>query len=86
MARDDAAGPRPLAAYVAAFIGFAHLLNRTVFLDWAVTAKSFVFYGEEKTTVCGCSIADTEWCTCRMRWWCTHRMRPAERRSAICDT
>ena len=34
--------------YVAAFIGFAHLLNRTVFLELGGYRESFVFYGEEK--------------------------------------
>ncbi len=34
--------------YVAAFIGFAHLLNRRVFLDLGGYRESFVFYGEEK--------------------------------------
>lgn len=34
--------------YVAAFIGFAHLLNRAVFLDLGGYRESFVFYGEEK--------------------------------------
>jgi len=34
--------------YVAAFIGFAHLLNRRVFLSLGGYRESFVFYGEEK--------------------------------------
>jgi GT2 family glycosyltransferase len=34
--------------YVAAFIGFAHLLNRQVFLQLGGYRESFVFYGEEK--------------------------------------
>jgi GT2 family glycosyltransferase len=34
--------------YVAAFIGFAHLLNRAVFLALGGYRESFVFYGEEK--------------------------------------
>lgn len=34
--------------YVPAFIGFAHLLNRAVFLDLGGYRESFVFYGEEK--------------------------------------
>ncbi len=36
------------AAYVAAFIGFAHLLRRDVFLALGGYRESFVFYGEEK--------------------------------------
>lgn len=34
--------------YVPAFIGFAHLLNRAVFLGLGGYRESFVFYGEEK--------------------------------------
>jgi GT2 family glycosyltransferase len=34
--------------YIAAFIGFAHMLNREVFLDLGGYRASFVFYGEEK--------------------------------------
>ena len=34
--------------YVPAFIGFAHLLNRTLFLALGGYRESFVFYGEEK--------------------------------------
>jgi len=34
--------------YVPAFIGFAHLLNRAVFLSLGGYRESFVFYGEEK--------------------------------------
>jgi GT2 family glycosyltransferase len=34
--------------YVAAFIGFAHLLRRDVFLRLGGYRESFVFYGEEK--------------------------------------
>jgi GT2 family glycosyltransferase len=34
--------------YVAAFIGFAHLLNRRVFLELGGYRERFVFYGEEK--------------------------------------
>jgi len=34
--------------YVAAFIGFAHLINRQVFLSVGGYRESFVFYGEEK--------------------------------------
>ncbi len=34
--------------YVPAFIGFAHLLNRTLFLNLGGYRESFVFYGEEK--------------------------------------
>jgi GT2 family glycosyltransferase len=34
--------------YVAAFIGFAHLLRRDVFLQLGGYRESFVFYGEEK--------------------------------------
>ena len=34
--------------YVPAFIGFAHLLNRSVFVDLGGYRESFVFYGEEK--------------------------------------
>ena len=34
--------------YVPAFIGFAHLVNRSVFLDLGGYRESFVFYGEEK--------------------------------------
>jgi len=34
--------------YVAAFIGFAHLLNRRVFLGLGGYRERFVFYGEEK--------------------------------------
>lgn len=34
--------------YVAAFIGFAHLLNRRVFLELGGYRETFVFYGEEK--------------------------------------
>lgn len=37
-------GPR----YVTAFIGFAHLLRRDVFLSLGGYRESFVFYGEEK--------------------------------------
>ncbi len=37
-----------LARYVAAFIGFAHLLDRRVFLGLGGYRESFVFYGEEK--------------------------------------
>ena len=37
-----------LPRYVAAFIGFAHLLNRRVFLELGGYRESFVFYGEEK--------------------------------------
>jgi len=36
------------ARYVAAFIGFAHLLNRRIFLMLGGYRESFVFYGEEK--------------------------------------
>ncbi len=36
------------ARYVAAFIGFAHLLRREVFLGLGGYRESFVFYGEEK--------------------------------------
>lgn len=36
------------ARYVAAFIGFAHLLRRDVFLRLGGYRESFVFYGEEK--------------------------------------
>jgi GT2 family glycosyltransferase len=36
------------ARYVAAFIGFAHLLRRDVFLRLEGYRESFVFYGEEK--------------------------------------
>jgi GT2 family glycosyltransferase len=36
------------ARYVAAFIGFAHLLNRRVFLELGGYRERFVFYGEEK--------------------------------------
>jgi GT2 family glycosyltransferase len=39
-------GMRP--CYVPAFIGFAHLLRRSVFLALAGYRESFVFYGEEK--------------------------------------
>jgi len=34
--------------YVPAFIGFAHLLNRALFIDLGGYRESFVFYGEEK--------------------------------------
>ena len=34
--------------YIAAFIGFAHMLNREVFLRLGGYRASFVFYGEEK--------------------------------------
>lgn len=34
--------------YVPAFIGFAHLLNRRLFLELGGYRDSFVFYGEEK--------------------------------------
>ena len=34
--------------YVAAFVGFAHLLNRRVFQKLGGYRESFVFYGEEK--------------------------------------
>ncbi|MFL6280569.1 MAG: glycosyltransferase family 2 protein [Vicinamibacterales bacterium] len=34
--------------YVPAFIGFAHLLNRDVFVDLGGYRETFVFYGEEK--------------------------------------
>jgi GT2 family glycosyltransferase len=34
--------------YIAAFIGFAHILNRDVFLRLGGYRESFVFYGEEK--------------------------------------
>ena len=34
--------------YVPAFIGFAHLLRRSVFLELGGYRQSFVFYGEEK--------------------------------------
>ena len=34
--------------YVAAFIGFAHLLRRGIFLELGGYRESFVFYGEEK--------------------------------------
>jgi GT2 family glycosyltransferase len=34
--------------YVATFIGFAHLVNRTVFLSLGGYRENFVFYGEEK--------------------------------------
>ena len=34
--------------YVPAFIGFAHLLNRAMFLSLGGYRESFVFYGEEK--------------------------------------
>jgi len=36
------------ARYVAAFIGFAHLLRRDIFLRLGGYRESFVFYGEEK--------------------------------------
>lgn len=36
------------ARYVPAFIGFAHLVNREVFLSLGGYRESFVFYGEEK--------------------------------------
>lgn len=34
--------------YIAAFIGFAHILNRDVFVRLGGYRESFVFYGEEK--------------------------------------
>jgi GT2 family glycosyltransferase len=34
--------------YVAAFIGFAHLISRNIFLSLGGYRESFVFYGEEK--------------------------------------
>ena len=52
---DGSAWPEPMQPglgqsprYVAAFIGFAHLINRRVFLDLGGYRESFVFYGEEK--------------------------------------
>ena len=42
------AGPGQSPRYVAAFIGFAHLLRRRVFLDLGGYRERFVFYGEEK--------------------------------------
>lgn len=42
------AGQGKLPRYVAAFIGFAHLINRRVFLGLGGYRESFVFYGEEK--------------------------------------
>jgi len=41
-------GPGRAARYVPAFIGFAHLLNRALFIDLGGYRESFVFYGEEK--------------------------------------
>ena len=41
-------GPGQRPRYVPAFIGFAHLLNRAVFIDLGGYRESFVFYGEEK--------------------------------------
>jgi GT2 family glycosyltransferase len=41
-------GRGPAARYVPAFIGFAHLLKRDVFVDLGGYRESFVFYGEEK--------------------------------------
>jgi len=52
---DGTAWPEPMQPghgqsprYVAAFIGFAHLIKRRVFLDLGGYRESFVFYGEEK--------------------------------------
>jgi GT2 family glycosyltransferase len=52
---DGSAWPEPMQPgqgrsprYVAAFIGFAHLINRRVFLELGGYRESFVFYGEEK--------------------------------------
>ena len=42
------AGPASTAAYVPAFIGFAHLLRRDAFLQLGGYRESLVFYGEEK--------------------------------------
>ena len=41
-------GPGQRPRYVPAFIGFAHLLNRAVFLSLGGYRERFVFYGEEK--------------------------------------
>lgn len=40
--------PVEYVCYVAAYIGFAHLLRRRVFLDLGGYRESFHFYGEEK--------------------------------------
>jgi GT2 family glycosyltransferase len=52
---DGTAWPEPMQPgqgqsprYVAAFIGFAHLIDRRVFLELGGYRESFVFYGEEK--------------------------------------
>jgi GT2 family glycosyltransferase len=41
-------GRATITAYVAAFIGFAHLLRRQTFLEHGGYRESLVFYGEEK--------------------------------------
>lgn len=41
-------GRSPVACYVAAFIGFAHLVRREVFTAVGGYRESFEFYGEEK--------------------------------------
>ena len=46
--RKDAAGPSRVACYVAAFIGFAHLIRRDAFIAVGGYRESFEIYGEEK--------------------------------------
>ena len=79
-------GPGQVSRYVPAFIGFAHLLNRAVFIDLGGYRESFVFYGEEKEYCLRLLDRGTTSCICQMRWWCTRRMPPAEHRNGICDT
>lgn len=40
--------PAPYCCHVTAYIGFAHLVRRQVFLDLGGYQESFYFYGEEK--------------------------------------